>query len=71
MLQEVSDANAEAAVVVVNTELVGNKFDLGKALDKISQEDITLVAQSLRGKLGINTDDGDKPDGGTKKKKDT
>lgn len=66
VLQEVSDANAEAVVVTVETELVGNKFDLGKALDKIPQEDILLVAQSLREKLGINTGDGEKPGGGTK-----
>ena len=68
VLQEVSDANAEAVVVTVATELVGNKFDLGKVLEKISQEDIALVAQSLREKFGIKTDDADKPKGGANKK---
>lgn len=71
VLQEISDANAEAAVVVVNTEIVGNKFDLGDALDKIPQEDILLVAQLLREKLGIKSDDAAKPGDGIKRKKDT
>lgn len=72
VLQEVSDAHCEAAVVTIATELVGNKFDLATALDRISQEDISLVAQSLREKLGIKSDDDDKPNGenkgGTRKK---
>ncbi|MCP3894313.1 MAG: hypothetical protein GY706_06755 [Bacteroides sp.] len=69
VLQEVSDANAEATVVVVNTEIVGNKLNLAEVLDKLSQEDIALVAQSLREKLGIKNDDVDKPSGGSKAKK--
>ncbi len=68
VLQEVSDVNAEAAVVTVATELVGSNFDLGKALEKISQEDIALVAQSLREKFGITNNDADKPKGGINKK---
>jgi hypothetical protein len=65
VFQEVSDAYAESAVVVVDAEIVTTKIDIEAELKKVNQDELMIVTKSLKKSLGITIgEDDDASSGG-------
>lgn len=53
VFQELSNAYAESAVVVLDAEIVSTKLNLDALLKDINQDELRLVTESLKKSLGI------------------